>query len=175
MMRRWMLNLGSHAQNALPFARCGALAILLGCLGLAGCEVAGVVGDAAGSVVGAAQSLANAGKQNSFANVSWDHIIAAARRAANDLALTYIKEEIHPEQRKLVFQDDRKQEVVITAIRRTSTVTQVRVDVGLFGENGLARLTMKKIVENIPVEAPTTAPGTTQPATTRFTTTFDRP
>ena len=77
-----------------------------------------------------------------------------------ELGLTFVRVSIHPDQQKIVFKDDRDQEIVCTLIRRTSVMTEVKVDVSLFGPNDFSRLMLDHILANVhPQGSSTTRPG----------------
>ncbi|HVT80469.1 MAG TPA: DUF3568 family protein [Phycisphaerae bacterium] len=126
---------------------------------LAACAAAvPVAADAAGSAVGKAPDLLSQGKVETHQRVSVEEAIAAARRAAVELDLRALGEEKHPDQLKLIYEDGRKMKIVITLIRRSSLATQIRVDVGIFGDAGMGQLVIRQLMRNLP------GPAATEPA-----------
>jgi len=117
---------------------------------IGGCTAAGVASDVVGSSIETTQQLFHAGKADTFINANWYVVIAAARRAGDKLKLHIQDESPHPDQLKLRLCDDRKQKVTITIVRRTETTTELRVDVGLFGPEGLGRLVLRAIAQQLP-------------------------
>jgi hypothetical protein len=115
-----------------------------------GCAAAGVAGDIVGSSIDTTQELFRAGKADTYANTNWQDTIGAMRRGTDKLGLHPEVEHAHPEQLKVIYQDDRKQEVTITIVRRTETMTEVHVDVGFFGPEGLGRLVLREIAKEMP-------------------------
>ena len=115
-----------------------------GCAGFAS-----LGGDAAGELVSTTSAVFHAGKCEAFVAAPWEKMVAAVEQAAGELALTPVKEEHHPEQRKLIYRDDRKQEVVVTVIRRSKEVTELKVDVGIIGVEGLGRLMLQKTLSEV--------------------------
>ena len=138
--------------------------LLMGiCLNVGGCAgFATVASDVAGTAVDKTYQLARTGKAESFQPVPIDEAIAAARTAASDLSLSTLREQPHPDQLKLVYKDQRKQEIVITLVRRSPTVTEIHVDVGLFGVEGMSQLTLRQILHHLAISS-TTQPGEPSP------------
>jgi Protein of unknown function (DUF3568) len=135
-----------------------AILLATGSLSVAGCAgFATVAGDVAGTAVDKTYQLARVGKAESFQPVTMKQAITAARAAADELALALMREQPHPDQLKLVYQDQRKQQIVITLIRRTVRATEIHVDVGLFGAEGMAQLTLRQLLDHL-VAATTTKP-----------------
>jgi predicted small secreted protein len=137
----------------------GAALLLSGALLLAGCvAAAGVASDVSSTAVDATEKLATTGKAEAFVRASWERTVESVHRAADNLALKTVREKSHPEQRKLVYTDDRGQEITITVIRRTAATSEIRLDVGLFGATGLGQLMLKEIVRDLPASAAATEP-----------------
>jgi len=133
--------------------------LLVSILGLAGC--AGFAADGAGEIVSSAAAVVQAGKCDVFIAAPWEKMIGHVHQAARDLALKPMKEEVHPEQRKMTYEDDRKQVVVVTVVRRTRAVSEVKVDVGVFGVQDLARLMLQRIVDDTGEATSTVQPSRT--------------
>ncbi len=115
-----------------------------------GCAAAGVAGDIVGSSIDTTQQMFRAGKADTFVNANWQDVVRAMRQAADKLTLHAVKEYAHPEQLKVILGDDRQQEVTITIVRRTPTMTELHVDVGFFGPEGLGRLVLREIAKELP-------------------------
>ena len=144
-----------HPPSRRAVSSLAATLLLAGAVLLPGCAAAvGVVGDVGSGAVDTTQKVFNLGKVDAFVRAPWQDVITAAHQAAAHLALKSVREEPHPEQRKLVYTDDRKQEITITVIRRTADATEIRVDVGLFGPGGLAQLTLQEILRGLPAQGP---------------------
>jgi hypothetical protein len=131
----------------------GVVLTLIACtLCCGGCvAAAGVVGDVATSTVSAAKEVFTAGKAEMFVAVPWEKAVEEVRHMAAKLALKTVREVGHPEQRKLVFQDDRGQEITVTVVRRSAQTTELRVDVGLFGPESEGGLVLRELVRQLPV------------------------
>ena len=146
------------------FRHCGVLSLaagflLAGAILLPGCAVVGsVAGDVGTGGVEATEKLFTLGKVEAFVRAPWQDGVTASRQAADHLAFKAVREETHPEQRKLVYTDDRGQNVTITVIRRSAEATEIRVDVGLFGPGGLGQLTIQEILRGLPAQGPKPAP-----------------
>lgn len=114
-------------------------------MALTGCEVMSAGGEVVGSAYDALDNAVKAGKEERFSKISEADAVTATRAAANELGLSFVRTVIHPDQQKLIFADDRKQEIVCTLVRRTGKMSEIRVDVGLFGPAGLSRLMIDRI------------------------------
>ncbi|HEY4329022.1 MAG TPA: DUF3568 family protein [Phycisphaerae bacterium] len=136
---------------SLSLAR--GLIIALGIPALISCmapAVAPVASSVAGPAVEKSDTLAHSGKYQSYQAVSIADTVSAIRKAASDLALQPVKEEKHPDQLKLIYKDDRKQEIVVTAVRRTQKETEIHVEVGILGVSGAGQLMMRQILADLP-------------------------
>ena len=140
----------------IPLRIIVGVAWLMGATGLLGVGGGGcaaavpVAGDVAGTAVDKTSEVFRAGKTESYQAVSKEEVIAAIRRAVEKMHLQPDHEEWHPDQLKLIYHDLRKQIVVVTAVRRTDRATELRVDVGLFGPEGLSQLVMREILHELP-------------------------
>ena len=124
--------------------------IILAAACTGGCAAAGVAGDIVGSSIDTTQELFRAGKADTYVNANWQEVVSAMRKAGDDLSLHASYEHAHPEQLKVVLRDDRKQDVTITIVRRTEKTTELHVDVGFFGPEGLGRLVLREIAHELP-------------------------
>jgi len=98
--------------------------------------------------------LFSMGKSETHQPVSLEEAIATTRAAAEALDLAFIREEKHPDQLKLIYRDARKLDITITLVRRTQHATQMRVDVGMFGDAGMGDLVLWQIVHGLPEKKP---------------------
>ncbi len=128
-------------------------------LTLPGCDAASASGDAIGSAVDAIGAAFRAGKTDRFTNVTVDDSIAATKAVGQELELHFVRVAIHPEQQKIIFRDDRDQEVACTLIRRSGHITEIRVDVGFFGPEGFAKLVLDRILVHLSLSASATHPA----------------
>ncbi len=136
---------------ATTFRRIAATALFTGAsallvTGLSGCEAASAGGEAVSSAFDALDAAMRAGKSDRFTNVPVDRAITATKTASSDLGLKFVRVEVHPDQQKIIFKDDRGQEVVCTLVRRTDRMTEVKVDVSLLGPNNMSRLVLDRIM-----------------------------
>jgi hypothetical protein len=116
-----------------------------------GCAAAGVGADVLGSTFDVAKEAVFAGKSEAFVNVPWEHATEATHTVADKLAIKFVKEVPHEDRRKLIYTDDREQEITITIVRRSANMTELRVDVGLFGPDEEARLTLRELLKALEV------------------------
>jgi hypothetical protein len=132
------------------FRTVGVLFLFVTMLDVGGCAgLATVAGDVAGSAVDKTYQLARTGKAESYQPLPIDQVITAVRGAAEGLDLAPVREEKHPDQLKLIYKDQRKLEIVVTVVRRTSRATEIHVDVGLFGVEGMGQLMLRQILRNL--------------------------
>lgn len=135
-------------------AQCAGLAglgVLIFSGALGGCAAAvPTVGDAAGAALDTSGKLLDRGKAETQEWATIADVIMATQKAADQLALQKVKEYPHPDQLKLTYTDLRKQEIVVTIVRRTPQMTEIHADVGLLGEEGLPQIMVRQILKNLP-------------------------
>ena len=146
--------------KAKPSSRSGALTVLLlsiAAAGLYGCaaSVAPVAGDVAGSAIEKTGDVWRTGKTDAYEPVPLDDAVASVKKAAQDLELTPDRQEKHPDQLKLIYHDQRKQEITVTVVRRTGRLCEIHVDVGMLGVQGAGRAMMRQILADLPGANPT--------------------
>ena len=134
-----------------------------------GCATATVA--AAGTAVGLAASAISTGadvyrlgKLDAADEVRYDHWLAACRASVGKGGLSYHVEKEADDgdgHWTCVMRDDREKRVILSVERRTATVCQTRVDIGLLGSEPSARLILATIRRNY---ANTHPPPTTVPA-----------
>ncbi len=118
--------------------------------GLGGCAVAPMAGDAAGTVIEQTGEALRLGKFETFEKVGKDELVAKVRKAAQELEFKPVREEKHPDQLKLIYKDDRDQEIVVNVVYRSGHMTELRLDVGLFGPEAMGNLMLREILEGLP-------------------------
>ncbi len=129
-----------------PLVRRAACGVAMGVAVCAGCT--GVEPAAVGmglSAVEAGSTVLGRGKVAVFEHATMAEAEGAVRRAADFVALRFLREREEPFARVLVYVDDRDAHVVVSIIRRTSALTLIRADVGLLGQTGLAAVLMKQV------------------------------
>jgi len=119
-----------------------------------------VAGDVAGAAAEKTVDIWQAGKDETYQPFPLEAVVTATQSAAAELSLKEIKEEKHPDQLKLIYTDDRKQKFVVTIVRRSATLTELHVDVGLFGVGGLSPTLLRQIVWYLPKNPQTPHPTT---------------
>jgi hypothetical protein len=133
-------------QRALMF-----ISLLLAAAFFQGCAAASVGADVVGSTFDVAKEAVFAGKAETFVDVPWERATEATKTVADKLAITFVKETPYADRRKLLYTDDRKQDITITIVRRSANMTELRVDVGLFGPDDEARLTLRELLKELEV------------------------
>ena len=132
-----------------------ALLLTLLCILLAstyGCGTACIVGSAATVGSGAAEAGVTRfemGRVTRFEIAQYEDVIEASRRAAENLALDLRKEKIEENRASFGYLDDKNQKIDLLIERRTDTITYIKVDVGIFGPQGLALLTLNQILSEL--------------------------
>ena len=116
--------------------------------GLGGCAVVGP--DTAGNVAEQTGTALHMGKCETFERVGKDQVIARVRKVAQDMALMLVDEETHPDQLKMTYEDVREQKIVITVVQRSVLMTEIRVDVGVFGPEAMGNLMLREILDGWP-------------------------
>jgi hypothetical protein len=120
-----------------------------------GCALVGAAGDAASGAIDATGTILHAGKFSNFSAIDRPRATTIARAVVTSLGMHLVKTYTHPDQQTFVYQDNRQQQVWITLISRTPVMTEIRVDVGLFGTDDLGRLVIRKIDQQLSPAAST--------------------
>ena len=120
-------------------------AFLTGCTGL---EPA-VIG-AAASATSAGAVVFSQGRISAAAIADYDRVREGVLRSADDLSLSPVYEREGPIWSKYTLEDDLGKDITIRVRRRTSTMTQVDIDVGRFGNEAIGRLFLLRMTENVP-------------------------
>ena len=134
----------STSKNALMLA---VLCILLA--NTYGCTTACLVGSAATVGAGAAEAGVTRfemGRETRFEIAQYEDVIEASRLAAKNLSLDLKEEKIEENRASFNYLDDKDQKIDLLIERRTDTLIYIRVDVGIFGPQGLALLTLNQIL-----------------------------
>ena len=117
-----------------------------------GCTTACLVGSAATVGAGAAEAGVTRfemGRVTRFEIAQYEDVIEASRLAAENLALDLKEEKIEENRASFRYLDDKDQKIDLLIERRTDTITYIRVDVGIFGPQGLGLLTLNQILSEL--------------------------
>jgi hypothetical protein len=131
-----------------------ALMLTVLCIQLAstyGCTAC-LVGSAATVGAGAAEAGVTRfemGRVTRFEIAQYEDVIEASRLAAENLSLDLKEEKIEENRALFNYLDDKNQKIDLLIERRTDTITYIRVDVGIFGPQGLALLTLNQILNEL--------------------------
>ena len=137
----------STSKNALMLA---VLCILLA--RTYGCTTACLVGSAATVGAGATEAGVTRfemGRVTRFEIAQYEDVIVASRLAAKNLSLDLKEEKIEENRASFRYLDDKDQKIDLLIERRTDTLIYIRVDVGIFGPQGLALLTLNQILNEL--------------------------
>jgi len=125
------------------------LCILLA--GTYGCTAC-LVGSAATVGAGAADAGVTRfemGRVTRFEIAQYEDVIEASRLAAENLSLDLKEEKIEENRASFRYLDDKDQRIDLLIERRTDTVTYIKVDVGIFGPQGLGLLMLNQILNEL--------------------------
>ena len=117
-----------------------------------GCTTACLVGSAATVGAGAAEAGVTRfemGRVTRFEIAQYEDVIEASCLAAENLSLDLKEEKIEENRASFRYLDDKDQKIDLLIERRTDTLTYIRVDVGIFGPQGLALLTLNQILNEL--------------------------
>lgn len=105
---------------------------------------------ASASVAESGVTFLGRGKAQTFQMASLAGAADAVRLAATDMRLTTTRDRHDDNGRVyLSFKDERDASVSIMVKRRTETVTQLKTDVGFFGNGDLAALLLLRTIEHL--------------------------
>ena len=117
-----------------------------------GCTTACLVGSAATVGAGATEAGVTRfemGRVTTFEIAQYEDVIVASRLAAENLSLDLKEEKIEENRASFRYLDDKDQKIDLLIERRTDTLTYIRVDVGIFGPQGLGLLTLNQILSEL--------------------------
>lgn len=126
-----------------------AVSLMLLALAGSGCAVSTAVLPSALGVAPVVVDNRGDGQGDTFWVAHYDDVVDATLRAAAQLSLKLVEEEIEEERARLRFADDLGQQVRLLIERRTATVTLVRFDVSASRYEGLAALLGRQIVDEL--------------------------
>jgi len=135
------------SKNAVMLAvLCILLASTYGCTA---CLV-GSAGTAGAGAADAGVTRFEMGRVTRFEIAQYEDVIEASRRAAENLSLDLKEENIEENRASFRYLDDKDQKIDLLIERRTDTVTYIKVDVGIFGPQGLGLLMLNQILNELP-------------------------
>lgn len=89
------------------------------------------------------------GRVKRFEIARYEDVIEASRRATEDLSLDLKKEKLEENRASFSYLDDKDQRIDLLIERRTETITYIKVDVGIFGPQGLGLLVLNQILHEL--------------------------
>jgi hypothetical protein len=149
-------------KRAARFIFC--LALLIAATGCATASIAsaGAIAGLAASSIATSADVYRMGKLDAVEMVKLDDQIAAVELAARDLKLTIQSKEHYDKGRwRCMIADDRDSHFRVYLQRRTENMCRTRIDVGVFGSEGTARLFLARMrrAKNM-TETPVATPST---------------
>ena len=84
-----------------------------------------------------------------FEIAQYEDVIEASRLAAENLSLDLKEEKIEGSRASFRYLDEKDQKIDLLIERRTDTITYIKVDVGIFGPQGLGLLTLNQILSEL--------------------------
>ena len=137
----------STSKNAVMLAAlCILLASTYGCTAC----IVGSAGPAGASATEAGVTRSEMGRVTRFEIAQYEDVIEASRLAAENLTLDLKEEKIEENRVSFRYLDDKDQKMDLLIERRTDTITYIKVDVGMFGPQGLGLLTLNQILDELP-------------------------
>lgn len=128
-------------------------ATTLGAAGCTGLEPSAV--SAGASVAQSGVTFFGRGKAQSFELATVEEVAAAVRRTGERMALERTADTTDDDGNvRITYRDEERQYVDVTIRRRTPAVTQVKTDVGIFGNSGLSGLLMVKTLDDLHAKPP---------------------
>ena len=144
-------------------------ALALGAGGCAAIPVAavGAIAGAGATAVSAGNDISRLGKIDTAEMASFDEVVSAARLGATDLCLRHEGDEQRDKGvLRLHFTDDKGAGVKVDVEARTARLVHMRIDVGWFGSQEVARLLLSRLRAHLPRAQPTEpTPAGDRPAT----------
>ena len=117
-----------------------------------GCTTACIMGSAATVGAGATEAGVTRfemGRVTRFEIAQYEDVIVASRLAAENLSLDLKEEKIEENRASFKYLDDKDQKIDLLIERRTDTLIYIRVDVGIFGPQGLGLLMLNQILSEL--------------------------
>ena len=137
----------STSKNAVMLAvLCILLASTYGCTAC----LMGSAGTAGAGATEAGVTRFEMGRVTRFEIAQYEDVIEASRLAAENLSLDLKEEKIEENRASFRYLDDKDQKIDLLIERRTDTVTYIKVDVGIFGPQGLGLLMLNQILNELP-------------------------
>jgi hypothetical protein len=118
-----------------------------------GCSTACIVGSAATVGAGATEAGVTRfemGRVTRFEIAQYEDVIETSRLAAENLSLDLEEEKIEENRASFRYRDDKDQKIDLLIERRTDTITYIKVNVGIFGPQGLGLLMLNQILSELP-------------------------
>ncbi len=116
-----------------------------------GCASSVVIGGLSGGVgaLPADVSYVGRGKFESFQIARYGDIIEATLRAAEALSLDAKEEKIEDNRASYRYIDGKGKGIDILIEPRTDTITYIRINVGILGPQGMGRLVLEQIIDEV--------------------------
>jgi hypothetical protein len=102
-----------------------------------------------GAIAGAGLVAYAKGELSAIEEVSFPRAWAAAQAAMDDLDLTIVSRQRGEVSAKLVARGGDNRRVTVSLERQVGDLTEIRVRVGIFGEESLSRLVLEKIRQRL--------------------------
>ena len=125
-----------------------AIGAILLCFG-SGCTTATLISGASSAPSGVSHASGPGSRVISYQVVRFEDAVECSIRAAEALSLDNKKKDIKEIRAELRYVDEQDQAVDIIIERRSATITTIQVDAGFSGPQGLTRLIMLQIIEEL--------------------------
>ena len=134
--------------SILKFALTICMGIIILCF-IGGCTTATLISGASSAPSGVSQASGPGSRVISYQVVHYEDAVKCAIRAAEALSLDNKKKDIKDIRTELRYTDEKDQAVDIIIERRSATITTIQVDAGFSGPQGLTRLVLLQIIEEL--------------------------
>jgi hypothetical protein len=123
--------------------------LLAGTYGCTACLLGSSGATVGAGAAGAGVTRFEMGRVTRFEIAQYEDVIEASRLAAENLSLNLKEEKIEENRASFSYLDDKDQKIDLLIERRTDTITYIKVDVGIFGPQGLGLLTLNQILKEL--------------------------
>ena len=130
------------------FAQIIAIGAIFVCFGN-GCTTATLISGASSAPSGVSQASGPGSRVISYQAVHFEDAVECSIRAAEALSLENEKKDIKEIRAELRYVDEKDQAVDIIIERRSAAITTIQVDAGFTGPQGLTRLVLLQIIEEL--------------------------
>ena len=127
------------------------MVMLSGCAALP-LAALGTVADVSSSIIGTGSEVFSLGKLDSVEHAKLGQCEVAVRQTVEQLHFRFTADQFDNESHTFTIADDHDDEIAIEIHSMTARVCAIRIDVGIFGSEPLARLLLRGIRAHLPAD-----------------------